>query len=137
MFASAASADRGWRHDDRGYRAQDFWSTVARRMDRQSFRIERGKRHGDLTHWEAKKLHREQRKIAKRINRVRRKHHVRGHDRRRIMAYLDKASANIHRLKNNHYYQERAPRRSHAYDRSARGQVAWNDGGSAGFYFRY
>lgn len=137
MFATAASADRGWHNDDRGYRNQDFWSRVAQRMDRQWHRIERGKRHGDLTRWEAKKLHRQQRRVAKRIDRIRSKHQVRGHDRRRVMAQLDRASDNIHRLKNNQYFQQRAPRYSGAYDRRAGGQVAWNDGRSAGFYFRY
>ncbi|WP_152555644.1 hypothetical protein [Methylomarinum vadi] len=124
VFPYAAHADWGWQHD-RTFRVNHFWNKVAKRLDRQYFRIEKGIQMGDLTRWEAKKLKREHRRIDKRIARLRQQRWLSHGERRKIMAHLDKASGHIQKLKNNDRYA-RHFRGEHDHFRRDKGPVAWS-----------
>ncbi len=122
-FPFVGYADWGWQHDRSNHR---FWSEVSKRLDRQYFRIEQGVRKGYLTHWEAKKLKREHRRIDERIGHLKRRHLITHEQKRRILSSLDKASEHIHRLKNNDRYSHH----SHDWARSSYGgerSIVWSD----------
>ncbi|WP_305909831.1 hypothetical protein Q9L42_003385 [Methylomarinum sp. Ch1-1] len=119
-FPLAGYGDWGEFHPSRGYHSHHYWKKVDRRLNRQYHRIDSGIINGDLTHREAKKLQREQRKMAKRIARMRDKRWLTKFEKRRIMSYLDKASDNIYRSRNNDRYVHH-----HKRDRRDAGHRNW------------
>lgn len=133
----ASQADRDWhQHEQRNYDRQ-FWHKVDQRLDRQYRRIEKGVMRGELTRWEAKKLHREHHKLDKRIERIRHKHWLGERHKHKIMSHLDRASETIHRLKHNEHYAYRNPKNDwRPHDK--RNQISWSSNDrTAGFYMNF
>lgn len=119
----------------------NYWDNIDQRLERQIHRIERGVQNGELTRREAKRLHRQHYKLDKRIDRIRNKHWVDHYDRKKVRAYLDRASDKIYHLKHNDRYVHRNQYRHHVHHNSGyrndRRVIRANNDYSAGFYFRF
>ncbi|MFW5443287.1 MAG: hypothetical protein ACKE51_03130 [Methylococcaceae bacterium] len=140
-------------HDDyeRGHNST-FWHDVQYRQHRQESRIARGIDKGQLTRKEVKKLHREQKHVAKQIKHLRRHHYLSRSDKRSVMEHLDHVSKKIKRLKHNDryahtkrvdrhrydYYQPRPAYNKHKNTYRNEGYISRaNSNYSTGFYFRF
>ncbi|NOR68876.1 MAG: hypothetical protein GQ532_04145 [Methylomarinum sp.] len=129
---------------ERGHKNELFWSDVKHRQHKQESRIERGIDRGQLTHREVKKLHREQKHVAKQVRRYQQYHYMNRKNKRRIMGHLDFVGQQIRALKHNDRYA-RVVRTRHGkqiqkkYLRHQNSRdVSWeNNHASAGFYFRF
>jgi len=110
--------------DHDGSRAQHRFE---QRIDRQNQRIRHGIRNGELTRHEAKRLRREQRRIARMEHRFSDDGYLDRHERRKLHRRLNKASDRIYRLKHNERYRTRVhaqhdgDKKHHRYDRHYRG----------------
>ncbi len=84
---------------------------IDQRQERQARRIEHGIDNGSLTHREAKKLRKQQRRIRKLERKMRADGHLEKRERRTLQSRLDQASDRIYRLKHNdhrdHSHRER------------------------------
>ncbi len=149
-WASHAEEWEHSEHRDRGYNNSYFWQDVQRRQHRQDSRIERGVHKGQLTHREVKKLRREQRRVAKQIRHISRRHYLSHADKRCVMEYLDYVSEKIRILKHNDRYAHRGRyddrEYKHNYQSYTDNQSYYtndnmltraNTDYSAGFYFRF
>jgi len=98
LAAPVAAHDRhsDHRHHDR----------IEKRLDRQHHRVERGIRSGQLTWREAKRLHRQQRRIAQMHRRFWHDGRLDRYERDRLQQKLDRASDRIYRLKHNDRYRD-------------------------------
>lgn len=136
-FPLISHADRDWHQHTNKRIDRHFWNKVDRRLDRQYHRIENGITSGDLTRWEARKLHRQHHKLDKRIERIRHKHWLDDHDKRKIMSHLDRASDKIYRFKHNEHYVNRSQQfHRNRYDK--RKPAAWQNRDNAiGFYVNF
>lgn len=129
----ASQADNDWRQHHGRHSDHHFWQKVDQRLNRQYRRIENGIARGDLTHWEAKKLHRQHHKLDRRVERLRHKPWLSERHKYKVMSRLNRASETIYQLKHNEHYVQR---KLHRYDRHNR--TAWaNNGYRAGFYFDF
>jgi len=127
-----------------------FWQDIEHRQYKQDSRIERGIEKGQLTRREAKKLHREQRHVAKQIKHLKRHNHISRSDKREVVEHLDYVSQKIRALKHNQHYAHRdshnhKKQQRHTYSNDKRRDyygnnrmLSWaNDVASAGLYFRF
>jgi len=151
-FASHAERNSHFKHRKHEQQQNNsyFWKNVDRRQYKQEGRIERGIKKGQLTRRETKKLHREQKHVAKQIRHFQRHNHLSRRDKREVMEHLDYVSDKIRTLKHNQHYVHRnqykhkkSARRvqSNNYDRNYYRndrQVSWvNNDLQAGLYFRF
>ena len=134
------------RHTEQKHNNSYFWQDVERRQHKQERRIERGVDKGQLTRREAKKLHREQRHVAKQIRRLARYNYISRQDKRDVMEHLDYVSEKIRILKHNQNYVHRKAYRyekstrhigSNHRDRNDRYVSFMNEDLRAGIYFRF
>jgi len=151
-FVSHAEWNNHYKHDnhERGRNNSSFWQNVEHRQFRQETRIERGIKKGQLTRREARKLHREQKHVAKQIRHLRRHKYLNKRDRREVVEHLDYVSEKIRALKHNRHYAKqhnhgRRKQNRHVYsndnNRNYYGNnslLSWaNNDSSAGIYFRF
>ncbi len=119
-FPLIAYADRNDYDHDRGDHGYHYWNKVDRRRD-------------------AKILQHKQRKIHKRIDRLRYQYRVSDYNRRKIMHELNETSENIYRLKHNNYYahgkhyQHSRYYQPYAYEQN----ITHLSGDFVNFYIRY
>jgi len=151
-FASHAERNSHFKHRKHEQQQNNsyFWKNVDRRQYKQEGRIERGINKGQLTRREAKKLHKEQKHVAKQIRHFQRHNHLSRRDKREVMEHLDYVSDKIRILKHNQHYVHRnqykhkkSTRHVHSnnndrnYYRNDR-YVSWvNNDLQAGLYFRF
>ena len=84
------------------------------RMDRQSQRVERGVRNGEITGKEFRHLNKDQRRISRAYNRGRSDGHLSRQERHYIDKMQDRASRHIYRSKHHHANRyDRHPSRRH------------------------
>ncbi len=89
------------------YSEHRHYDRIEKRLDRQHHRIKRGVRSGELTWREAKRLHKQQRRIARLKRRFLDDGYLDHHEHNRLLRKLDRASDRIYRLKHNDRYRER------------------------------
>ena len=109
---STAAQARGYYHDrgyDRGNSQQRFENRVDRRQARQWDRIREGIHSGDLSRREARRLAKNQQKIARMEDRFERDGYYSPREKRKLERALDRTSRQIKRAKHNDY----APPRGH------------------------
>ena len=107
-------ARRDW-HRDHGHTSGDYRTTqVDRRQARQARRIHAGLRSGDLERSEARRLHRQQRQIARLERRFVSDGHLSIGEWARLDHALDRASAQIYRARHNDIHRASA-HHSHAH----------------------
>jgi len=147
-FVSHAEWNNHFKHNnhERKHNNSFFWQDVERRQYRQESRIDKGIEKGQLTRREVRKLHKEQKHVAKQIRHIRRDNRLSRGDRREVMEHLDYVSDKIRSLKHNQRYAHRKNhnkkvnqgysnnRNSYRNDR----YLSWaNNASSAGIYFRF
>lgn len=114
VFDNRDRSHHKWRKQKR------FMNEVYARQNRQRHRIRKGVDKGQLVHWEARKLRREQRRIADKIHQFRSDGWINRHERHRITQLQDNASNHIRRKKHNNITRYQNPRRNthrnHSYD---------------------
>ncbi|MCK4841763.1 MAG: hypothetical protein KAT04_07745 [Methylococcales bacterium] len=153
MFIPLVSyAQRGEHYDQhnyyqRGHNNSSFWHKVDRRQHKQESRIERGIDKGQLTRREVRKLHREQKHVAKQLRRYRHSHYLSRRDKRSVMEHLDYVSEKITDFKHNDRYARNYRHHDHQRDVHAQrvpvyqaneSHVSWaGNGYSAGIHFRF
>ena len=81
-----------------------FWEDVSARQYQQEQWIERGIDSGQLTRSEVRKLHREQRKIDRLLNRYQHRHYLGKSKRRQVVSCLSDFNYLIRELKHNSHY---------------------------------
>ena len=102
---------------DRRYRSRDqsdSYSRVDRRQERQRARIKQGRRSGELTRHELRRLNKQQRKIGRMERRFNADGYLSGRERHRLERAQDRASKRIARFKHNDIYRGSG----HSYRRS-------------------
>lgn len=121
-----------------------FWDDIARRQHRQSARIERSVKKGLLSHRELKKLHREQKHIAKQIRHLKRHNYISQVDKSNMVEHLDYLSMRISKLNRNdqYAYSKRVSEYNHTdyvdyRRRDTRVITRSYDNYSGGLYFRF
>lgn len=82
------------------------WNKFDHRLDRQDMRIENGIESGELTRKEARRLRKQQRRIARLKRDFRRDGHLTRKERRTLKNELSRASKRIYRLKHNDRYRK-------------------------------
>ena len=100
MLAMPAMAGHG--HDN--YSRYDRFD---KRMDRQAWRIKKGIRSGELTPYEARKLRKQQRRIARMKYRYMSDGYLSHWERKKLNRTLNKASSRIYEFKHNNRYRYR------------------------------
>ena len=95
----------------------DRYGRVDRRQDKQRTRIVQGRRSGELTRGEARRLKKQQRKINRMERRFSSDGYLSGRERYRLERAQDRASKRIARLKHNDVYRGSGHR--YAYGRSS------------------
>ena len=101
LLAMPAIAGHGYGYGDDGRHHR-----YEHRQERQHDRIRHGIRNGELTRKEAKRLLKQQRRIAKLEHRFELDGHLDRAERRTLRRKLDAASQRIYRLKHNDRYRE-------------------------------
>jgi hypothetical protein len=91
----------------------DGYDRVDRRQDRQRARLIQGRRSGELTRGEFRKLKKQQRKIGRMERRFSSDGFLSGKERRRLERAQDRASRRIARLKHNDIYRGSGNRYTH------------------------
>lgn len=107
------------KHDTRDSNRYD---RIEKRMDNQRHRIRNGVRSGELTRKEAKRLRKQQRKIARLERRFMRDGFLDRREYREINSRLDTASNRIYRLKHNDRYSDNR----HNHDRHSYNRHSYN-----------
>lgn len=107
--------DNGYRNHRKWDKQKRFLNNVYDRQHKQRKRIRKGVNKGQLVHWEAKKLRREQRRITNKLDYFKRDGWVDRYERNRINELQDIASNNIRSKKHNAITRYNHPRRDH-YD---------------------
>jgi len=139
-----------YRNNEPRHNNSYFWQDVENRQYKQERRIKKGIERGQLTRREVKKLHREQKHVAKQIRHLQRYNYLNRRDKREVMEHLDYVSDKIRTLNHNQHYVHREQYRHktavrHGYSnnndrnyyRNDR-YVSWiNDDLQAGIYFRF
>ena len=119
LLAMPAIAGHGYGY---GYGDDGRHHRYEHRQERQHDRIRHGIRNGELTRKEAKRLLKQQRRIAKLEHRFELDGHLDRAERRTLRRKLDAASQRIYRLKHNDRVRYYEPRRhaghGHAYGHS-------------------
>jgi len=110
-------ADRQSRRENRRRDYSDNHGRVDRRQDRQRARIKQGRRSGELSRGELRRLNKQQRKIGRMERRFNSDGHLLGKERRRLERAQDRASKRIARMKHNDVYRGSGRRyaQSHGY----------------------
>jgi hypothetical protein len=100
---------------DRNHYDGHYDNRFEQRQDRQHWRIKQGIRSGELTRKEAKRLHRQQRRLEKLANRFADDGYLDRQERRELRRRLNAASDRIYRLKHNDRYRFDRKRRHERY----------------------
>ncbi len=80
--------------------------SIAKRQNRQDYRIDKGVRRGDLTHYEARKLRKQQRRIDRLFDDFVEDGRLSKRERRALHRKLDKAGQRIKRYLHNEHYRD-------------------------------
>ena len=111
------ATSRNARSEDRRRDHGDSYSRVDRRQDKQRSRIAEGRRSGELSRGEFRRLKKQQRKIGRMERRFYSDGHLSGKERRRLERAQDRASRRIAHFKHNDTYRGSG----HRYGRWYRG----------------
>ena len=109
----ASVEQRAERRASRGRASIDGYNRVDRRQERQHARLIQGRRSGELTRREFRKLKKQQRKIGRMERRFWHDGFLSGKERRRLERAQDRASRHIARLKHNNIYRRSGNRYAH------------------------
>lgn len=110
-LASDREALRDNRRSDRG----DGYGRVDRRREKQRARIAQGRRSGELSRTELRRLKKQQKKIGRMERRFSSDGYLSGRERRRLERAQDRASRRIARLKHNDIYRSSGHRYAQVY----------------------
>jgi uncharacterized membrane protein len=106
---------RAERRASRGHFGIDGYDRVDRRQDRQRARLIQGRRSGELTRGELRRLIKQQKKIGRMKRRFSWDGHLSGKERRLLERAQDRASRHIAHAKHNHIYKGSGHRHAHSY----------------------
>jgi len=106
---------RAERRASRDRAGNDGYDRVDRRQDRQRARLIQGRRSGELTRGEFRRLEKQQKKIAHMERRFSWDGHLSGKERRRLERAQDRASRHIAHAKHNDVYRGSGRRYAHSY----------------------
>jgi len=110
-----AMPNRKVRREKRKQAHGDGYGQVERRQERQRVRIAQGRRFGELSRGEFRRLKKQQRKIARMERRFSSDGHLSGKERRRLERAQDRASRRIARFKHNDIYRGSGDRYAQLY----------------------
>ena len=106
---------RAERRASRDHAGNDSYDRVDRRQDRQRARLIQGRRSGELTRGEFRRLKKQQQKIARMERRFSWDGYLSGKERRRLERAQDRASRHIAHAKHNNLYRGSGRRYAHSY----------------------
>lgn len=110
-----AESRRESRRENRRWDNGDDYTRVDRRQERQRYRIKQGRRSGELTRGESRRLKKQQKRIARMEDRFYADDYLSGRERRRLAHAQDRASRRIARFKHNDIYRGSGNRYAYAY----------------------